>query len=1190
MKTGRLALHVLICVPIAEAFGACTAPGHPSSSAGAPGAVDRTDPVAADEVLARARARLDGARAAEDRGDHAAARAKAGEAIDGLLSLGEPTDDPERIAALSDAGSLAHGLGDLAAAEKARRFVLEVRARALPDDHPDLQAAREDLAATTKLLGDLHGARELEERVLEVRERTLPADHLDLQKARKNLAVTIKDLGDVQGARALEEQVLEVITRTLHADDPFLQSTRGNLASSLYLLGDIRGARALLERVLEVRERTLPDDDPTLQAVRGNLAVMTKELGDLQAARALEEKVLEVFSRTLPEDHPSLQKARQGLALTVRALGDLEGARALEEKVLEVRLRTLPEDHPELQAARANLALTLAALGDLESARDLEERALEVYSRTLPDDHPSLVRTRGQLAWTLYALGDLQGARVLQEQVLETRLRTLPEDHPDLQTARHNLAATIAALGDLAGARALEEQALEVYSRTLPEDHPDVQVLRGNLAGTLYALGDLEAARALFETVLEVRSRTLPDDHPDMQAARGNLATTIKKLGDLDGARALEQQVLDAFSLTLDDDHPDLQRARQGLATTLHALGDDERARELLEGVLEVRSRTLPRDHPETLEARLNLAVAIAPEGGERCASLVRDLAASCTRLARALTQSSSSREAEERCSSLGIHLSASLSFALGYGLFDPDPALAREAFVLSETTRASALAAARLASLARADGSFGELRKEIRVAGEELARLAQSGGTPAAYDAMVARRDRAQRDLVRLATGSESAAGFSVEPDPAAIAVGLAATDAVVAYRRYERSEIPPGGIRELTSASLCAFVLRGDAELRLVDLGPIEPIEAAVAEWRDTLGVGEGRGVGAGAKSPAATAERAIGERIRALVLDPLLPSLAGARRLVLVLDDVLQAVPIDALPAGEDRLGDRYEIELRSTAQELLAGSEPFAGEPLVLLLGGADYSAQEQEVPVVASLLRGGAWGEGFSPLPGTNAEARGLEELSREVGEAREVIRLEGESASRPSIETLAPSARFLHLATHGWFAPESVRSWNDSPGTRQSAGERVRASSPMLLCGLALAGANLPADAVGRFPGLVTAEEISGWDLANCELAVLSACDTNVGDRRAGQGVASLQKALHMAGARSVITSLWKVPDEATGELMLDFYRRIWIEKEPKAQALWNAKKRLREARDARGQLLYSTRDWAAWVLTGDPK
>jgi CHAT domain-containing protein len=123
----------------------------------------------------------------------------------------------------------------------------------------------------------------------------------------------------------------------------------------------------------------------------------------------------------------------------------------------------------------------------------------------------------------------------------------------------------------------------------------------------------------------------------------------------------------------------------------------------------------------------------------------------------------------------------------------------------------------------------------------------------------------------------------------------------------------------------------------------------------------------------------------------------------------------------------------------------------------------------------------------------------------------------------------------------------------------------------------------------GRVRGVLTAEEIAALDLSNCELAVLSACDTNVGVRRAGQGIASLQQALWAAGVRSAITSLWKVPDEATKELMIDFYRRFWVEKKPKAQALWEAKCKLRHAKDAFGEPKYSLCDWAGWVLTGDP-
>jgi CHAT domain-containing protein len=277
----------------------------------------------------------------------------------------------------------------------------------------------------------------------------------------------------------------------------------------------------------------------------------------------------------------------------------------------------------------------------------------------------------------------------------------------------------------------------------------------------------------------------------------------------------------------------------------------------------------------------------------------------------------------------------------------------------------------------------------------------------------------------------------------------------------------------------------------------------------------------------------------------------------------------------------------------------GGASFNSEPLAPSAEDkADVDAASSSPELVASILRGGAWERGFAPLTYTGLEAREVAAIHGEVFEdGGASVVLEKRRASRASLEELAPRARWLHIATHGWFAAESIHSWKDAEPLdpdaaaipRTSGEEQVKGMSPMLLCGLALAGANLPESALGRVPGLVTAEELSTLDLSNCELAVLSACDTNVGERRAGQGVASLQMALQMAGARSVVTSLWKVPDEATRELMTDFYRRLWVEKKPKAQALWEAKKKLREAQDERGESRYALRDWAAWVLTGEP-
>jgi CHAT domain-containing protein/tetratricopeptide (TPR) repeat protein len=1182
--------------------------------------------------------------AARTAGDYDTARAMAREVVTYLIARPAAEHDAAWLALLDSAGRAANAAQDGRTANSAWKRVYEVRLATLPDEHPDLQNARQSLAQTLAAQGDLAGARAMFEKVLEVRSRTLPDEHPDLQKARQNLAVMLKGTGDLAGARALEEKVLEIRSRTLPEEHPDLQAARANLAVTIKDLGDLAGARALQERVLEVRARTLPEEHPDLQAARGNLAATLSAQGDLAGARVLFEQVLEARSRTLPEAHPDLLAARGNVALTMRAQGDLAGARTLEEKVLEICLRTLPEEHPDLQAARLNLAVTIKALGDLAGARALEEKVLGVYARTLLEGHPNLQIARQNLAETIRQLGDFAGARALCEKVVEVRSRTLPDEHPDLQTARQNLALTMRASGDLAGARDLEEKVLEVRLRTLPDEHPDLQAARANFARTIKDLGDLAGARELEEKVLEVFSRTLPDEHPHLQMARTNLAVTTKALGDLAGARALFEKVLEVNARTLPEEHPHLQNARQNLAVTL--------VRQLAGA-----SRS-PGGEGEGMRAR---------EGARaRCAELISDLCRAQEHAARTAILGSPAREAEERCAHIAKDLDVSISFAQGQGVLEPLHELESQVFALAETTRGAALASTELTRQATRSPRYAALRETLRAASDGLAGLAQNGATSAEFDRARVRREAVERELVALSRELSGGRASGVALDVESLAGRLAAGEATVSFLRFTKSrmevssEIDSTGqsaVRETSVASLCAFVVRSSkadstgaanggakqpsapaAPLTLVDLGPIEPIETAARAWRTGLGVSsDSRGVAASAREESASSVYASGALLRERIFDPLRPALVGAQRIAFVLDDALHLVPLDVLPLDENTLvGDRWQIETRTTLTELLTSCDAFENAGELVAFGDVAYGASgrvsEEANPSATSLtaaddepratdgepratssepltadvtgpaakhagiLRGSAWAQGFSPLPGTGVEVRGIAGcFVGQFGENSAPTLCEHASATRARLIDLAPKARYLHIATHGWFAPESIKSWSDPEpidkqsglGMRMSGEEQVKGMSPMLLCGLALAGANLPEDAVGRAPGLVTADELSTLDLSNCELAVLSACDTNVGERRAGQGVASLQKALQMAGARSVITSLWKVPDEATKELMLDFYRRMWVEKKPKWQALWEAKTKLRQAKDEHGAPKYTTRDWAAWVLTG---
>jgi CHAT domain-containing protein len=98
--------------------------------------------------------------------------------------------------------------------------------------------------------------------------------------------------------------------------------------------------------------------------------------------------------------------------------------------------------------------------------------------------------------------------------------------------------------------------------------------------------------------------------------------------------------------------------------------------------------------------------------------------------------------------------------------------------------------------------------------------------------------------------------------------------------------------------------------------------------------------------------------------------------------------------------------------------------------------------------------------------------------------------------------------------------------------------------NPLLRSGLALAGANRRGSSEGEY-GIVTALEASGLNLWGTKLAVLSACDTGVGEVRNGEGVYGLRRAFVLAGAESLLMSLWPAADYSTRRLMTNYYKNL---------------------------------------------
>jgi CHAT domain-containing protein len=474
----------------------------------------------------------------------------------------------------------------------------------------------------------------------------------------------------------------------------------------------------------------------------------------------------------------------------------------------------------------------------------------------------------------------------------------------------------------------------------------------------------------------------------------------------------------------------------------------------------------------------------------------------------------------------------------------------------------------------------------------------------------------------------------------------------ALVAYLLYDREFPRPPGERDDSSpiaavSSYAAFVVRaGLRDPRLVPLGAAADIDAAIDRWRQSIVPGS-----TWSSAGAALDDSTAGEALRRDVWDPIAAALGDdVERVIVVPDGALNLVNLAALPTGESRyLVESGPLFHYASAERDLyhARRERPSGQGL-LALGGASFD----ETSLFASLRTGSGNTDDvirvasatayrgqrsscadfqsmeFESLPGTVGEIDEIVELWRTVhgiggdspgttdaADGTRFEQLSGAAANETAFKELAPRCRMLHVATHGFFlggrcasvmepsrgigglaaAPPPAGGSSavqpttpEEPSRQEREAEPVVRENPLLLSGLALAGANhRSAAGPDEEDGILTAEEIAALDLSGVEWAVLSACDTGVGDIRAGEGVFGLRRAFQVAGARTLIISLWSVDDESTRAWMTALYDARLGRRLDTAEAAREASLAVLEERRGAG---HSTSPffWAGFVAAGD--
>lgn len=1030
-----------------------------------------------------------------------------------------------------------------------------------------------NLALVRHATGSHAEAESLFLQALEVFRHSCGEKNLDFARCLTNLGMLFSSQGNTASAEPCFRRALNLLQKIAAYEQPEYVSCLHTLTDMLWSENKLADAESLLMEARDTCRMRRGEQNREYAAILYRLARVYEHTRNFSEAESLLCQALEIVRSLLGEEHLDVARCQESLAEFYLSLGNLAAAEALFSKVAQTRLQILGPMHPEYALSLGHLAWLHHSSGNFRAAEPLYRQALDILRQTPGEEHPAYAHQLGRLGTLLGNIHNYEEASSLLIQASEILLQTLGETDPRFAASLHRLGALNECMWNLEDAKWYYGRSLEVLRQATedPGFNFNLTECLSGLARVSCYLNDFEGAETLIQEVLEIRQRIFGKNHPSVADTLDELAGSLLLKGEYEKAEPLLKEALEIYHRTMGKEHH-LQTTVLGRLSRLYqATGRGEEALSMLRRanslcdrligqVFSMASESQRMVHFETIQANVQLYLSLITQ------------------------QEKPSPEAV--CSAL-------------------DTVLRRKAIL------AEALAVQRETVLGGQYPGLEPRLRELTALRMHIARKTLGGlgvETLEGHEQQLVewnqQKERLEAELARQIPEIDLEKRLAAA-DRRAVALRLPKGSVLVEFVHFygcKYGAVPARGETIVAPPRYVVFVLSaGEPDnVRMIDLGEAEPVDRMIRDFRvgitgqaETLA---GRDLGAVPTEPVRAPGVSQGLTLRAAVFDKLVPALSGCKRLLLASDGDLSLLPFEVLPTADGRcLIDEYQISYVATGRDVLrfgAVSNRPTAKPLVVADPDFDLGNDRSQAAAPTNIPHG--WcsrdldrGLRFGRLKGTRLEG---ERIAALLG-----VKPWVDATALERRLKACRSPRILHLATHGFFLTDQKRDPNQDyrdlgamPGQESGGLGRLSGSglqNPLLRSGLALAGANTwlqngkpPAEAED---GLLTAEDVSGLDLLDTDLVVLSACETGLGEIHIGEGVFGLRRAFVLAGAKTLVMSLWKVPDKQTQELMEEYYCRL-LDGQPRAEAL-------RQAQLALKARYPNPLFWGAFICQGDP-
>jgi len=792
------------------------------------------------------------------------------------------------------------------------------------------------------------------------------------------------------------------------------------------------------------------------------------------------------------------------------------------------------------------------------------QREVQVADAAKGPDSLEAGASRGDEVEVLIRLGRVAEARPVAERCFEIAQKSFPNT-ADYATAADEVGFACARMGDFPCALRMYQLALDVRRKIGGNDNPDLIFSLNHLAQLKYKMGDFQGALQADEEALALSNRLSPTD-VRIPINENNLGSRYistqnfeKAFEHLNRAQALTDKLYAPDSLMNMQVHSNMSTAYTRTGQFAAAWKGYEFA---------TAFQTSPADMKATVLWYYSVSLG---QGGNPQKAIDEGLASA--RMSRDFFVLQARALPERQALAYDATRPHGLDAALSVLLKHPElPA----GDVYQEVVRSRALVSDEMARRqknlnANSEPETARLLKELDQARADL--LAQESSKAAKADhaeqveAATKRMEGIERTLAQHSAALRADERiYQVTTDD--VRQNLPAHSVLISYVAFRRRVVDAVDPAGAETPSYMAFVLHPDSEkIHMYMLGDGAPIDGLVEKARAAADA-EAHGGGMGSRRN----ERAYREaalELRQRIWDPLKNEIGNARLALLVADGNLNLIPFAGLPDGDGYMVEHGPVIHTLSSERDLVPAAQEARKHGLFAIGSPAFELGANKASAEPALRGASPNCEElekieFQPLPGTADEVTDVGSSWRRwnVGESAELVT--GENATLARFLADAGHSRMLHVATHAFLLDEHCGSGN-----------------PLLRSGLVFSGKNR-----GDGQSILTAQQIASLDLSGVDWAVLSACNTGNGELHDGEGVLGLERSFRVAGAHSVIMTLWPVDDEATRQFMHELYAQRLGRHATTADAVWDSARTMLLKRRAAGESTHPWY-WAGFVGSG---